>query len=52
MRDTILEKLREIEDMLAAVTCDGTPVEEGDTVHWELTGALNALVERIDYYVD
>jgi hypothetical protein len=52
MRDTILEKLREIEDMFAAVTCDGQSVEEGDTIHWELTTAMNALVERVDYYVD
>ena len=52
MRDEILAKLAEVEEMLAAVTCDGQAVEEGDTVHWELTGALNALVERVDYYVD
>ena len=52
MRDTILEKLREVEELLATVTCDGQTVEEGDTVHEELTGALNALVERVDYYVD
>jgi hypothetical protein len=52
MRDTILEKLREIEDMFAAVTCDGEPLEEGGTVQWELKTAMDALVERIDYYVD
>jgi hypothetical protein len=52
MRDTILEKLREIEDMFASATCDGRPIEEGDTVEWELTSAMNALVERVDYYVD
>lgn len=52
MRDAILEKLREIEEMFAAVTCDGQPVEEGDTVQWELKTAMDALVERVDYYVD
>ena len=52
MRDVILEKLREIEDMFAAVTCDGQPVEEGGTVQWELKTAMDALVERVDYYVD
>jgi hypothetical protein len=52
MRDTILEKLREIEDMFAAVTCDGEPLEEGGTVQWELKTAMDALVERVDYYVD
>jgi hypothetical protein len=52
MRDTILEKLREIEDMFAAVTCDGEPLEEGGTVQWELKTAMDALVERVDYYLD
>jgi hypothetical protein len=52
MRDTILEKLREIEDMLATATCDGMTIAECETVEWELKTAMDALVERIDYYVD
>lgn len=52
MRDVILDKLREIEEMFAAVTCDGQAVEEGGTVQWELKTAMDALVERVDYYVD
>ncbi len=52
MRDAILEKLAEVEAMLATVTCDGEPLEEGGTVEWELKTAMDALVERIDYYID
>jgi hypothetical protein len=52
MRDAILAKLAEVEDMLATVTCDGEPLEEGGTVQWELKTAMDALVERVDYYVD
>jgi hypothetical protein len=52
MRDTILEKLREIEDMIATAACDGRPIAECETVEWELKMAMDALVERVDYYVD
>jgi hypothetical protein len=54
MRDAILEKLREIEEMFASATCDGRPIEGEDapSVKWELQTAMNALVERVDYYVD
>jgi len=52
MRDEILAKLAEVEDMFATATCDGRPVEESDTVQWELKMAMDALVERVDYYVD
>lgn len=52
MRDAILEKLAEVEAMLATATCDGDAVAECETVEWELTSAMNALVERIDYYID
>lgn len=55
MRDTILGKLREIEELLAGATCDGRAIEEdgecGD-VHSELTSALRDLENKVDYYVD
>ena len=46
MRDAILEKLREIEDMFAAATCDSRPVAECETVEWELKTAMDALVQE------
>lgn len=58
MRDVILEKLREVEELLAGATCDGIAIAASDEtsgvslLHGELTSALNALVERVDYYVD
>jgi hypothetical protein len=55
MRDTILAKLREIEELLAGATCDGIAIEAGatcDNVHSELTSALRDLEEKVDYYVD
>jgi hypothetical protein len=55
MRDTILAKLREIEELLAGATCDGMAIEaggEGCDVHSELTSALQDLEEKVDYYVD
>jgi hypothetical protein len=55
MRDTILGKLREIEELLAGATCDGTPIKAGttcDSIHSELTSALRDLENKVDYYVD
>jgi hypothetical protein len=52
MRDEILAKLAEIEEMFASATCDKEPIEEGGTVQWELKTAMDALVERVDYYLD
>jgi hypothetical protein len=52
MRDAILEKLREVEDMLATATCEGDAIAKCEPLSEELTSALNLLVERVDYYVD
>jgi hypothetical protein len=55
MRDTILGKLREIEELLAGATCDGMAIEAGttcDSVYSELTSALQDLADKVDYYVD
>jgi hypothetical protein len=55
MRDTILGKLREIEELLASATCDGMAIAAGttcDSVHSELTSALRDLEDKVDYYVD
>jgi hypothetical protein len=52
MRDAILEKLREVEDMLATATCEGDAIAKCEPLSEELTSALNLLIERVDYYVD
>ena len=58
MRDAILAKLREIEELLAGATCDGIAIKAGDEVtgcgllHDELTSALRDLEDKVDYYVD
>jgi hypothetical protein len=51
MRDEILAKLAEVEELLAKATLDGDPLAEM-TCFEEVTGALNALTEAVDYYVD
>jgi len=51
MRDAILEKLREIEDMLLEATLDGEHLAEMDCFE-EVNTALNTLVQAVDYYVD
>ena len=51
MRDKILAKLAEVEDMLLEATLDGEQLAEMDCFT-EVTGALNALAEAVDYYVD
>ena len=51
MRDAILAKLAEVEDMLLEATLDGEQLAEMDCFT-EVSGALNTLVQTIDYYVD
>ena len=51
MRDEILAKLAEVEELLAKATLDGDPLAEM-TCFEEVTGALGALTEAVDYYVD
>ena len=51
MRDAILAKLAEVEEMLAEATLDGEQLAELDCFE-EVTTALNTLVQTVDYYVD
>jgi hypothetical protein len=51
MRDEILAKLAEIDDMLQAATLDGDKLAEM-TCFAELEGALHTLTEAVAYYVD
>jgi hypothetical protein len=51
MRDAILAKLAEVDDMLQAATLDGESLTEMDCFA-ELEGALHKLTEAVDYYVD
>jgi hypothetical protein len=51
MRDEILAKLAEVEELLAKATLDGEPLAEMECFG-EVTGALNTLAEAVDYYVD
>ena len=51
MRDAILAKLAEVEAMLLEATLDGEHLAELDCFA-EVDGALNTLVQTIDYYVD
>jgi hypothetical protein len=51
MRDAILAKLAEVDDMLQAATLDGDSLTEMDCFA-ELEGALHKLTEAVDYYVD
>ena len=51
MRDAILAKLAEVEDMLQTATLDGEQLAEMDCFE-EVSGALNKLAEAVDYYVD
>ena len=50
-KQEILTKLREIEIVLDEATCDGEQLAELDC-YAEVSGALNTLVEAVDYYVD
>jgi hypothetical protein len=51
MRDVILAKLAEVEDLLQSATLDGESLTEMDCFS-ELEGALHKLTEAVDYYVD
>jgi hypothetical protein len=51
MRDEILAKLAEVEDMLLEATLDGEQLAEMGCFA-ELEGALHKLTEAVDYYVD
>ena len=51
MRDAILAKLAEVEDMLQAATLDGDSLTEMDC-YSDVGDALSALVQAVDYYVD
>jgi len=51
MRDAILAKLAEVDDMLQAATLDGESLTEMECFA-ELEGALHRLTEAVDYYVD
>ena len=51
MRDAILAKLAEVDDMLQAATLDGDKLTEM-ACFAELEGALHKLTEAVDYYVD
>ena len=51
MRDEILAKLAEVEEMLLEATLDGEQLAEMDCFT-EVTGALNTLTEAVEYYVD
>ena len=46
MRDAILAKLAEVEELLAEATC------AGDTSVPEVGEMLDTLVQAVDYYVD
>ena len=51
MRDEILAKLAEVEEMLLEATLDGEQLAEMDCSA-EVNEALNTLVQAVDYYVD
>ena len=52
MKEAMLQKLQEVNDMLTQAQCDGQAIAEGDDVHKELTALLSTLIEAVDYYVD
>ena len=51
MREAILAKLAEVDDMLMEATLDGEQLAEMDCFA-ELESALNTLTAAVDYYVD
>jgi alkylhydroperoxidase family enzyme len=51
MRDAILAKLAEVEEMLLEATLDGEQLAELDCFA-EVTTAMDTLVQAVDYYVD
>ena len=50
-KQQILAKLREVEIMLLDATCDGEQLAELDCFA-DVSNALSALTDAIDYYVD
>jgi hypothetical protein len=51
MRDKILAKLAEVEEMLLEATLDGEQLAELGCFA-DVEGALSTLVQAVDYYVD
>ena len=51
MRDAILAKLAEVEDMLLEATLDGEQLAQLKCFA-DVEGPLNTLVQAVDYYVD
>lgn len=51
VKQEILNKLAEIETLLAEASCDGEQLAELDC-YAEVSGAVTTLVEAVDYYVD
>jgi hypothetical protein len=51
MRDKILAKLAEVDDLLMEATLDGEKLAEMECFA-EVEGALHKLTEAVDYYVD
>jgi hypothetical protein len=51
MRDAILAKLAEVEEMLLEATLDGEQLAEMDCFS-DIEGALSTLTQAVDYYVD
>lgn len=54
VKELILAKLDEINDLLLNATCEGMDIEHEDceSVYRELTGALCTAEETVDYYLD
>jgi hypothetical protein len=52
MRETILAKLAEVEDMIAEAECDGKSLPEHDNAYRDIMDKLSALTQAVDYYVD
>lgn len=51
MKADILAKLAEIAEMLEEASCDGEQLAE-QACYSEVTDALSALEQAVDYYVD
>jgi hypothetical protein len=51
MKDVILAKIAEIEELLLTAQCDGEQLAEL-TCYTEVESAVSALAQTVDYYVD
>ena len=51
MRDQMLAKLRELEDMLDKATIDGTRLVETDCYR-EVAEKISDLTQSVEYYID